>query len=896
MSYQFLKNLPYAEPRKAARALVLVSLLDQLIFKHKVDPEQLRFAGFQMHQLLPTGGAILLRTERLNHLMRTVIRSARHNGDLLRLDQWLQYWDVIVTRGIELQVDDTKDRSRLVDADDLIELVSANVPEVVSILKIVDPKTSTFAATLLEPFSLDRSPQRSTREINQDRNRKARTLFIITAQRPNVSPLVSVLSNPPKEEAIAAIFLIDRSVQSSVTGQLLEAAMDQLQLGFAAAIHLNDRHEIDQLHEILLQRINDSEGLAFYLSRLYGIMFSHVSSGEESRQRLEPYIYAQPGFSGDFLTDPREHVNRQMEDALLAIGITALSNDALANAWRGIGRSDPFFEEVKDRYVQVDLFDALEVTSVSRLYPRTQYVVNVFVDRWVTGTATGGIALDEQGLSFKEGPVVLDVSLTPLYMSDDATFAPGQSGTITLPQWGRSSSFRFNIKTPAELRLFRARLVVAYRSAILQTLILALEPIAGDASLGVPFRLVVESNLVNDAITARPDDAQFDLTMVLNDNFSGDDGVTLTDGNGVFFTEPPGWRAFCAATQNLLSELTQAEKIPPSLKDTTFVNYIRRIAIQGADALEQLRRQAPSFDSASARYIQVVEAVNGSSVPVELFYDGDAPEPNAPICMVLATLKPGNCMTACPHKDRSAVICPMAFWGMHKQIERHKHLESPTYIPGPGRARIMVPPRGTIKQISLKVAMLATSNRVLPKDYAIVKNALTSNFPELISAHTWKEWTTNVANRQPRLQVLLPHSDTHVDIPEQLALEIDNSWLLHAYVRAKHLRAEGGAAPIVLMIGCETGESTTHEFMNFAGAFYAHGAMLVLASISAIHGSHASALAASLVEDIAAQQLMVPRDFGSILLSIKQRMFSQDNVLGLALVAYGDTTWELGNE
>jgi hypothetical protein len=48
----------------------------------------------------------------------------------------------LVPHGIRLQADGTKDKSVLVRVDDLIELLSANVLEILSNAKVVQPKTS----------------------------------------------------------------------------------------------------------------------------------------------------------------------------------------------------------------------------------------------------------------------------------------------------------------------------------------------------------------------------------------------------------------------------------------------------------------------------------------------------------------------------------------------------------------------------------------------------------------------------------------------------------------------------------------------------------------------------------------------------------------------------------
>src|SRR5206468_2456964 len=105
------------------------------------------------------------------------------------------------------------------------------------------------------------------------------------------------------------------------------------------------------------------------------------------------------------------------------------------------------------------------------------------------------LPLQLDGMWFENGQEELTVALVPLYGMGETRHTAGQTAKLCLPEEGPSTFVTFSMRTPDILSEFRVRIVVAHRSAVLQTLILGLEPIAGAPDMGLPFCLVVESDV-----------------------------------------------------------------------------------------------------------------------------------------------------------------------------------------------------------------------------------------------------------------------------------------------------------------------------------------------------------------------------------------------------------------
>jgi hypothetical protein len=812
--------------------------------------------------------------------------------------EWVTLWSSLVRHGISIQVDDTNDRSRLLPADELIQLLSSNLPELNSITKVVRHKTYNTPARELDALLFDGQSyfhlgyDGKLALAEPEETRPDNMLLVIRDWRSDVSSLMSTLALPATAPAIAAVFLLNKRDRADVVAHLLEAAMEKMHLGFAAALHVNEgqAHElIKYLSATRLRPENLAETIhrqdRQFNPRAYDRATSRQWAGDDETPLL---IYHQQHFMSEHVADPRPHVKRLINDifeerlyfhAAARHAPSAPAYDATMSY-----KLEAMRAELARRYVQLLMREPGGKTC-QVLYPASDYTVDVFLDSLVRGL----VANQPFPSPSADRDVKLDISLTPLYMIGDLRYSLGEVRSIILPPFGKSPVAAFTLRTPDDLRKFRARIVISHRTEVLQTLILALEPIAGDASLGIPYRLVVESDLTRPHAVARPEQAQFELTLILNDNFSDAPGTTIQQADRALFTEPHGWQTFIEHTQKLLTRLTSSDLLPTSLSDALLTSSLRDLAHQGFEALDQLRNQAPEFDPQSAKYVQVIEAVNSTFVPVELFYDGVAPSLDAPVCPEAGTaLAQGHC--ACNQSNRGKVICPMAFWGISKHIERRKN------APGASQSEVRIPKAGPARKIQLGRPLVALSQNVEQADSRRLQTTLATRFGGIHLADNWTAWTELVSKHQPQLQVLLPHSGVCLRMPSQLALEINNDELLYTLIDPSHVSAHK-RQPVIFMLGCETGLSSKFPLMNFASKFYAKGALTVLATLSEVRGRYVSRFA----EELAAELLTpVPagagQDFASALMTMKRKMLANGNAMGLTLVTYGDVTWELRHD
>lgn len=887
--------LPFSDDRQAARALLLAGLFDEVIFRSRVDPEDFRSSGIDPRKLFPSSAIIMFRTERINRFLRSA-KSARSATLLDRLAKWAAHWDDIVPSSFRLQIDPTHDRSRLAEPEFLAGLFASKIPEI-SGISIAVPNRHWYLPESLPiliegRFNGAESSPRVARldAANTDDTELEASLLVFGPQEPTANALSTYISKSRTFRAPAAIFLQTVPEQQGITTRLLDVAMERSGLGFAASIPVDMNHTGAWLTAFSTEYRRHGQ-LDELLLAIHRRLMPHM----DMQQRPSPVLLVGEDFLDGYLIDPRKHLKERLRDKLDHYAeYDSMAREApgpLVSELNQLKSVGAVKEALKKRYVQVEIRENGAVVPTLLLRPSTDYTVELFLDAIIRTSITSTEPLPVDGLQFTGGTEQLRVVLNPLFMAPDQQNVLGQAGTLTLPKEGRSTSVEFSLKTPSNLRDFRVRIIVLHQSAVLQTLILGLEPLAGDPNMGLPYRLVVESELSRKNAVARPDALKFDLTLVHNDNPDGVPGVTAYVGDIAFFTQPSGWEEFVGKTQSILSNLTASATLPDQLDDPILNGIVRRIAWAGSTALDQFVKQAPKFDYSSARNLQVIEAVNGAFIPIEFFYDGPAPDVDARLCKsARQALEHRECDPACCETRSAAVICPLSFWGLSKRIERKNSSGLDKEI------AITVPRSKPVARRILDVAAVGASDRVQKVDYDDLETSLKGSLKTVHCVPTWKAWAETVASHRPNLLVLLPHTAPYPDAPEQLAMEIQNSHLLFAQMKRQHVHADDAPEPVVLLLGCETAAPKEVHFMNFASKFHAHGALLVISTVSEVRGCHVAGFAGDLAKRLKQTVGDGPTDFGQVFLSMKRELFASGNALGLTLIAYGDTAWELDHD
>lgn len=921
--------------------LFLAATLDRLIFKFDKRPWDLAEAGFKLSELIPADCTIDFRNERLNHVLRD---SEKYYGDSYRLIQlraWLSEWDALTERRpFKVRIDASHDQSKLLATEYLAGLFSYELPEI-NVIDIAAPRGrkggdefESERIAVLDASGRPFVPVSFAGRIGTDRNRFVTSndiarrdaqpednrgvrnpfrydagLTIVKSEARDGDALGAFLTASDPVRAPAAVFIQQREARLGVTARLLDAVMERADLVVAGVLPSTGTFEGDT--ELIwyiadrYQHMSQFSALIFQAGQVSARQYRDVnvvesSSGDWER---EPLILSRRYLADDPLVDPRTYLD-ELLGGRYADGEYFAKQRAIADsaAQRGITQIDTLRQlrqEPDKRYVQLQVHEGEQSVAAgnpgrktSVLRASATYTAEIFLDS-IWSAAAGADRFFSVYEDYAEGKpeAKLEVIFTPLFFGPNTAASKGQIGEIVVPRHGRSSSVRFLFSTPEDLRAFRVRIVIVHQTVILQTLIFALEPLSGDIRIGIPYRLVVESNLAQASTPVRPESMRFDLSLILNDDLAGEHGMLAIQGSMAVFAQALGWDTFVSNIQKTLDRMTRRKKPFTDLFDDEFLPSLRALADHGSTALTHFRRYVQGVDTSSADNIQIVEAVSGAFFPVEFFYEGEVPSTDAPICEhAREALLTGLCANDCTRKGTEDVLCPLAFWGMSKRIQRMK--ADPA---SPGGA-VSVPVDIAVAPRSITAAQMAASERVTSGDLQRLEETLKAHVKSVLCVQKWKDWSLSLARHRPDLLVLLPHSDSD-PIHGNHFIEIGSDHLTHGGIREKHVATCDGEKPIVLLLGCDTAATRGQQFTSLAGEFLHRGALTVVATLSEVFAQPVSVLAGDMVTEMASiGEGASMYDFGTLLLLLKRRMLSTGNALALTLVCYGDTSWYMKNE
>ena len=526
--------------------------------------------------------------------------------------------------------------------------------------------------------------------------------------------------------------------------------------------------------------------------------------------------------------------------------------------------------------------------SVKRLEFSQPYRAHIHIGADITEDALrADVPLDESQLPPSRDGHDLQIAFCPL---DTRAAKDGivsvMVRTIHLPKEGKSGVAKFSFVTGEDAQAFRARILVLHRNRILQTLMLATP--APDADV-----VLRQESLVSPVFSSSESEKPADLALVVNDNPAGLAGITAITEGSATFSEPAGLNVLVETIESLLSKAnisTAGEDL--KLDHPKLVALMIQLATQGVALTRELKRQISLPDFQQASRVQLVEARSKAYLPVEFVYTGKPPNIDARLCpnakKALAAAD-GDVHAACEHANDPAYVCPAAFWGFSKCIERQpfglseQHLFS---IPQPG-ADTLAP---------FKAAVLAASEKVTAADLTGangVEAAIATVTKTVRLARSWKGWQKDIlAKPTATLLVLLPHSDNSPDFVNIPALEIQKNWLTSVQLDSDYVLPpnEVGPGPVVLLIGCSTALADI-PFLNFVREFKAAGASIVLGTLATVHGTHASRFVRALLGKINVRGS--GRPFDEILLEVKREMLAEGEPFVLSLAAYGHSSWRI---
>lgn len=467
----------------------------------------------------------------------------------------------------------------------------------------------------------------------------------------------------------------------------------------------------------------------------------------------------------------------------------------------------------------------------------------------------------------------------------DRTIPPPQRQVVHLPPTGDSTPADFTVNCGPEPARFRARLIVLHENRVLQTLRLTCRA-DGAPSLD-------PENVYAPALQSPSAGTPADIAFVVNDSPQGVSGVAAMTPGGASFLEPEGLKESIRQMRLALSRAVVAAvgEEDARLDAEDNLKLMRLLANHGAAILDTIRRQHPFDALDAASRVQVVEAVDKAYFPIEFLYSGKAPRADAVLCPNALAALGGDTRAVhggCEHNKDRGFVCPAAFWGFDKCIERHASNGQAAHVigvPVPGE-EVLGPFTSALVAASERAATQMQGPQGLPATVA-------RHVATVTEVASWSDWEQRVADKHPDLMVLLPHTADSTNFPGIPTLEVskdvlEGSHLDETLVRARPPPAKG---PLVLLLGCSTTFAEV-PFLNFVQGFNLKGAPIVIGTLSVIHGTQAALLAECLLGLIADPQHRAER-IDEALLKVKRSLLAEGHGVAFTLISYGHSSWRL---
>lgn len=478
---------------------------------------------------------------------------------------------------------------------------------------------------------------------------------------------------------------------------------------------------------------------------------------------------------------------------------------------------------------------------------------------------------------------------------------------IELPaRSGRSTVADFAF-TPCVAGPFEARLAVLHRGRVLQTLLLHTRVAGSDDEL----RQQRSRITLDDEAWVRHDWSElgrrrrFDLALVVNHSADGTPRATAVAGHRAWATDLSGVQA---ALQKINSELsavaTNVLDHAAGLDQGRNPRLLRELAkagveLYGALYLDQLALQHTGtldVGSEAVQSIQIVTLRADEVVPIEFIYDYDVPGATAQVCpQHRQALADGRCPGHCARRDKPAdYVCPLGFWGLRKDIERHQF-----------NARVQAPPGHPLvvlaetadgrDHLDLSAGLIiGHSTEVADADARALMQRLSAGLGhQVLHVADWTAWREAVHSHRPALLLAFPHNQAQ---GLESALEIGGQLLPTLGLKADFVHSPGGPAqPVVMLLGCDTAGSA-EQYTRHVSWFRRAGAAVVVGTVATVFGKHALAVGDEIVSALLQPDSgdpARPRRLAEVIRDAKRNALLKSCPMALCVVAFGDADWQL---
>lgn len=474
---------------------------------------------------------------------------------------------------------------------------------------------------------------------------------------------------------------------------------------------------------------------------------------------------------------------------------------------------------------------------------------------------------------------------------------------ITLPGTGDSDAAMFVFK-PRIAGAFEARVSVLHRGRVLQTLLMCSQIVAAGRA-----RLADETGIwFKEEIKVRQDWSnlrqrrRFDMALVFNHTTSGQPRVTGVAGSRAWAKNLQGIETPVRRINELLSKVAVSVlDYDQGLDKGDNPKLLVGLARVGRDLysalyLDQLKELATDdYDVGNdkVKSLQIISARQDAVVPVEFFYDFNAPRSNATVCPEHkeALKKDGCCPSDCSRtRDPSGFVCPLGFWGVKKVIERHMYNPK---VELPAGAEIVIQAEATEGRNRLDVRLgLVVGHSQEVKDAELLKllDTVGGAFGQQITvAKDWDEWFGAVKDKHPTTLLAFPHNEGK---EENLVLEIGGKRFSTVELTKELLNPWGGVGPLVFLLGCDVA-GTAQDFSSHIRYFRQAGAAIIVSTIATVFGPHAVRVGQAIVKGLVSVDRPADTTLGEVMRDAKRAALVESVPMALCVVAFGDADWLL---
>lgn len=554
------------------------------------------------------------------------------------------------------------------------------------------------------------------------------------------------------------------------------------------------------------------------------------------------------------------------------------------------------------RYLQANLFrvSTPEERVDGPLMVGQRHRAEVYIGPPEVGAILANTPLPEGELPDTPEGVLLDIHWIELTWGDRLHPTVPQFARVRLPRKGTSENASFFF-TPSEgLHEYVARVLILFRGRVLQTALVRAS-VGESPAEGVVARVDVESVTRTFEAIEQPGRG-FDVAMVFNDTVSRL-ATMIRGGQATVLPLGADISALVTNIGQVLDRYANAQDADGPLDSEDTRTLLVSLASKGRLLRDQLTDCDPNGDFSSATRIQLVSMKSDAVLPLELCYEGPAPDATARLCPGAAVGlrdQPTGCGPLCAGPS-AAVICPNAFWALSKRIERHSFdLAASMALQGVDYAALREEEISRRAALSMSNGILWAVNERAEVNAAGTidecERALEDRFTAAGThrARTWDEWRDAVTAHRPSLLAIVAHTDKSRNADISLVIEKDAGIDL-AQIDEAHVRAAPDGHPIVLLLGCSTADESLSPF-NVISRFRQKKAAIIVGTLGKVIGRHAARTAVALARAVydAANRPSEPRPtFGDVLLSTRRKLFASGKTMMLGVAAFGDADWKL---